>query len=112
MVAVLLTALDVTARRLDVTLRVRRDPDVFVSGRNRQFADTIQRLLVADHMAFRIEVGEPLTRPLAPDARIVIVDVPKTRAASDIDVVQVAVQSHRAHPPFAPPWRPIENRSS
>jgi hypothetical protein len=56
-IAVLLPAASVPAGRLNVTERVRTDPDVAPRGRDRERLDTLENLLARDGMAAGIEIS-------------------------------------------------------
>src|SRR5579871_2415630 len=58
MVAVLLTATRIAARRLKVPARCVADPDIMIGGRYCQGADATQGTAVADHVSPRCQVPE------------------------------------------------------
>src|SRR5690349_10947570 len=79
-VAILLAAAIVPPGRLDVALRVRRNPDVRPRRRDGQLADTGQRFLVLDPLALRRAVAEALRpAPDAADAGLGVADVGELR---------------------------------
>ena len=75
MVAVLLAASGVAARRLDMAVGLGADPHVGPGRRDRELADALQRGRVAHGFAVRLEIDESLAHPLAPDAALVVGDV-------------------------------------
>ena len=78
-VAVLLAPLGVAARRLDVAVGVRADPDVGIGRRDRQRADAGEGLRVPHRLAPGVAIGE--ARPALPtrQARHGVVDVAQAR---------------------------------
>jgi hypothetical protein len=65
-VAILLAAGRVAARRLQVSVRIRADPDVLPRGRDRELGDPPQDLRIVDAIALLVDVAEPA--PAAPAA--------------------------------------------
>jgi len=81
MVAVLLAALRITARGLDVAVRVGADPDIGPGRRHGQPSDSCLRLPIADRATVRIAIGEALAARDAADAGFVVRDMGKPSAA-------------------------------
>ena len=73
------------ADRLDVTGGIGADPNVGPRRRNREKADTLQRGRVAHRVAVRIAVVERARLTLAPDARIVVVDIDQVVAGGELE---------------------------
>jgi hypothetical protein len=67
-VAVLLAPGDIRARRLEMAVRVRADPDVLPRGRNRELGDPLQHLRIVDPLAPLVDVAEAASVPAAADA--------------------------------------------
>src|SRR5262249_42147845 len=77
-IAVLLPPARIEPRRLDVTARVRADPDARPGGRDPERLDPLERRRVADRATLDVLVGEVLRRlPEAGEAGPVVVDVAK-----------------------------------
>src|SRR2546430_5668380 len=74
-IAVLLAAACVAARRLQVTAWPGRDPDVLPRRRDDQGADAIEGHLIADAPSIRLDVLEALAPANTPDAGLVVVRV-------------------------------------
>src|SRR4249919_3625331 len=68
MVAILLSAACVASRRLQVTVRLAADPDVFVGGWNCKARDSLELPLVRQRLVAE-HVDELVALPYAPDAR-------------------------------------------
>ncbi len=73
-VAVLLAALGVEARRLQLCGRVRRDPHVLPGGRDRQGCDALEIGCLVDSRAVGEQVDEPVPGPHAGQPRLEPVD--------------------------------------
>ena len=74
-VAVLLAAPLVAARRLDVAIRVAAYPHIGPGGRNDQRLDARQRLFVDDRLSVRAGERKSCAGSSAPDARLRVADV-------------------------------------
>ncbi len=77
-VAVLLAALGVAAGCLNVSVRLRADPDIAIGGRDRQLADPRQRRVVVDLAPVGRHIGEASARFPAPDARRIVAHIAET----------------------------------
>ena len=69
----------VGAGRLEVTHRIRADPDVGPRGRDRERADAPDRVLVGHRGSLRTDVGEAAAAALPPDPRALARHPSKTR---------------------------------
>src|SRR5437763_6831336 len=103
MIAILFPSARVAARRLDVPVRRRTNPDVRVGRWNRQPLDSKQSRLVADFPSFGIEVIEIVAFCFAGVARLLVADVAKSsllgdlnRIGSDLDFVDLLLFGARS----------------
>ena len=80
-IAVLLAAAGIAARRLDVAVGARADPHVGPGGRDCEAADPLERGGVGDPGSVGRHVAEPLAPAPAADPRIIVVHVPKAGLA-------------------------------
>jgi hypothetical protein len=75
MVAILLAAALVAAGRLDVAVRIGRNPDVGPGRRNGQRFYARQRFAAGDRLAVRRNVRKAFAGAAAPDARLGVADI-------------------------------------
>jgi hypothetical protein len=73
-VEVLLASRGVDAGGLQMTIRVRADPDIGPGGRDRELADPREHFLVADPVTVRVQVLESSAAPPSADAGLGTVD--------------------------------------
>jgi hypothetical protein len=74
-VAILLVTARIATCRLDVTVRVRADPDLRPSRRNGEAANARERFPVAQRSALRVGVREAAALASAPQAWLPFVDI-------------------------------------
>ena len=74
-IAILFAPSRVPARRLDVTVRRRTNPDVRVSRWNGETIDAQNALLVANRFSFRVEIVKTVAVALARVTGLIVADV-------------------------------------
>ena len=95
MIAVLLAAPGIASGCLDVTARIRVDPDVSPGGRNHQGADALQLPGLANDGAVRVDVAPALARPAAGDAGAGVGGVTQPRRARRGDRIVKGLDDRR-----------------
>src|SRR5690606_9642260 len=95
-VAVLLAAARIAARRLHMAVGAAADPDVGVRRRDRQRTDPRQRRGVADHRAVGVAVAEAGAGTATGDARFGVADIHQARLLGGLAAGVVGILAHAA----------------